>query len=663
MRFAASSLLLALSLVIAGCGSSSSMLGTIGNEKIPLHEFEQMYATNNGGWEKAVKSPMAARKKFLDLFIKYKLKLMEAENQGLLKDTSIQNELNGYRNTMANTYVLEHELIDPGMRKIYDRRRFDLRASHILIRVAPNAAPQDTLAAYLKAKNLIERAKKVSFDSLAVHFSEDPGSAPRGGDLGWFTQGRMVPEFEDAAYALSPGEVSPEPVRTRFGYHVVKLTGRQANQGSYEVAHILMRFSPSLSDTAAVRDTIEQVYRRIRSGKLPFVEAVEQYSDDPSSKPRGGMIGSYERTALPEPIADIFEHTPIDSVAPPYRAPYGYHIFRVLAHHPMPSFEEMKSQLRQQYQPHYTKDYENYIARLTERYHLNFDIDLRAKLPTFFEPTATPDSAGWKDNVDPAVLDKPLFTYASKQFTVRQFLDRLGSSPEFRQTRLTRKNIDDIIDRTTSSMMLEEHVSHAEELFPEFKKLMEEYTKGVLIFRVDQDAVWKKDTVSDAMLHAYFDSTKSRYQWPDRVNVGEIFLKSDSMATAVYQMLLKGADFGETAAKYTTRSDYKAKKGEWGLRPDSLNELTKAASAMAIDSIAPPIQFLGGWSVIKVLGKDKARAKTFDEMRAELTTKIQNEQGKRLEEEWIDSLKRKYPVDIDEGVLKNAFQGKNSEGS
>jgi len=663
MRFTASLLLLALSLVIAGCGSSTSMLGTIGNEKVPLHEFEQMYAKNNGGWANAARSSMAARKKFLDLFVKYKLKLMEAENQGLLKDTSIQNELNGYRSTMANSYVLEHELIDPAMKKIYDRRKFDLRASHILVRVAPNATPQDTLAAYLKAKSIIERAKKVSFDSLAVAFSEDPGSAPKGGDLGWFTQGRMVPAFEDAAYALSPGQISPEPVRTRFGYHVIKLTAREPNHGTYEVAHILMRFSPSLSDTAAVRDTIEQVYQEIRNGKLPFVEAVERYSDDPSSKPRGGMIGSYERTALPEPIAKIFAETPIDSVAPPYRAPYGYHIFRVLARHPMPSFEQMKSQLRQQYQQHYTKDYENYIARLTEQYHLNFDVALRAKLPTFFEPTSTPDSLGWKDNVDPAVLDKPLFTYASKQFTVRQFLDRLSNSPEFRQTKLTRKNIDNIIDRTTSSVMLEEHVSHAEELFPEFKNLMDEYTKGVLIFRVDQDAVWKKDTVSEAMLHAYYDSTKARYRWPDRVNVGEIFLNSDTAATAVYQMLLKGADFGETAAKYTTRAEYKKKKGEWGLRPTTLNDLTEAAATMAVDSIAPPIKFLKGWSVIKVLGKDSARAKTFDEVRADLTTKIQNEQGKRLEEEWINSLKRKYPVDIDEDVLQRAFQGTNREGS
>ena len=664
MRFIAPSLLLTLSLVIAGCGSSSSILGTIGNEKVPLREFEEMYAKSNGGWEKAASSSMEDRKKFLDLFVKYKLKLMEAERQGLLKDTSIQNELNGYRNTMANSYVLEHELIDPGMRKIYDRRRFDLRASHILLRVAPNAAPQDTLAAYLKAKSIIERAKKVRFDSLAVAFSEDPGSAAKGGDLGWFTQGRMVPAFEDGAYALSPGEVTPEPVRTRFGYHIIKLTGREPNRGSYEVAHILMRFSPSMSDTAAVRDTIEQVYQRIRSGKLPFVEAVQRYSDDPSSKARGGLIGSYERTGLPEPIVKIFVETPVDSVAPPYRAPYGYHIFKILAHHPLPTFEQAKSQLRQQYQQlHYTKDYENYIARLTERYHLNFDVSLRAKLPTFFDSTKTPASDGWKNNVDPAVLDKPLFTFASKQFTVRQFLDRLGNSPEFRQTLLTPKNLDDIIDRTTSSVILEEHVSHAEELFPEFKNLMDDYTNGVLIFRVDQDAVWKKAVVTDSMLHAYYDSTRLGWRWPDRVNIGEVYVKTDSMANAVYEKLRNGADFGEIAAQYTTRQGFREKKGEWGLRPTTMNDLTETAATMAVDSLAPPIKFYDGWSVIKVLDKDSSRVKTFDEVKPELTTFLQNRLATQVEQDWIDSLKRKYAVNIDLDVLSKAFTKDDGEGS
>ena len=115
MRVAASSLLLTLSLVLAGCGSSSSILGTIGNEKVPLREFEEMYAKNNGGWTQAAKSSMEDRRKFLDLFVKYKLKLLEAENRGLIKDTAVQNELRGYRNSMANSYVIEHELIDPGM--------------------------------------------------------------------------------------------------------------------------------------------------------------------------------------------------------------------------------------------------------------------------------------------------------------------------------------------------------------------------------------------------------------------------------------------------------------------------------------------------------------------------------------------------------------------
>ncbi len=96
------------------------------------------------------------------------------------------------------------------------------RARHILIKVSPDADPQKVEEVRKRAEEILARAKKgEDFASLAMKYSEGP-TAKQGGDLGYFTRGRMVKEFEDAAFSLNPGELSPV-VRTQFGFHIIKL--------------------------------------------------------------------------------------------------------------------------------------------------------------------------------------------------------------------------------------------------------------------------------------------------------------------------------------------------------------------------------------------------------------------------------------------------------
>ena len=103
-----------------------------------------------------------------------------------------------------------------------------VKASHILIRTAPDATTEQLKAAEKKAKAAIVRANKgEDFAKLASELSEEPGAAQRGGDLGYFPKDKMVPEFADAAFAQKVGTVSVTPVKTKFGYHVIKVTDKK----------------------------------------------------------------------------------------------------------------------------------------------------------------------------------------------------------------------------------------------------------------------------------------------------------------------------------------------------------------------------------------------------------------------------------------------------
>lgn len=658
-RFFPAFLIVSASLLV-GC-SSSSVVASIGNEKLSLEEFEETYAKNNGGWDASAGSSLEDRQRFLDLIIKFKLKVREAKDQGLLQDTSIQNELDTYRLSVAQTYMLEKELVEPNLKKMYQKKLEELRASHILIRLAPNATPSDTTVAYNKALNIIKMVPTESFDSLAVAFSEDPSAAFNKGDLGFFTVSRMVPEFEDACFSLGAGQFTTLPVRTQFGYHILKLTARQPNPGSARIFHILKRFSPDGRDSLAVRDTVWAIYRRLKQGE-PFGQAAATSSEDPSSASRGGEIGVFERTHLPMEMGAWLFSAPVDSVLQPFRTAYGYHIFKVAERKSVPPFAELERDLRQQYQQmRYDKDYQQYLLKLKAQYQLGVDTPQVRKLAQHIKTAVSFSDSDWVARVPKDFLKQRLIAVRAKTVSIGEFLEKAkpftasGKFPSSTDSLLV------IVDRIAENLVIEEHAGAAINRHPAFGRLMQEYLEGILLYRIEQDEIWKKLAVNDSVLRPFYNANREKFRWPDRVNFAEIFVTSDSVAKRAYWKLQYGEDFLSVAEEYTMRTGYREKLGVWGFQPLTLNELTARASKMAIDSVSPIFRHENGWAIIKVIARDNARVKTFEEAGPELVSGYQEQAAKTRELEWVESLKAKYPVTVNRDAVGKAFKVKRIE--
>ncbi len=207
---------------------------------------------------------------------------------------------------------------------------------------------------------------------------------------------------------------------------------------------------------------------------------------------------------------------------------------------------------------------------------------------------------------------------------------------------------------------LEEHAQQAPARYPSLAKIMDEYEDGILLYRIEQDEVWKKVTLSDSVLRVYYNNTKDNYRWQERVNFAEIYVLKDSLAKAIYKQLKRGKDFMELAYKYTARPGYKEKKGEWGFQPFAQNDLSNRASKMANDSITEPFRNGAGWSILKRIAVDSAHVKTFDEALSEVANSYQETASKEREQQWIESLYKKYPVQINKEILAIAFKGKHA---
>lgn len=200
----------------------------INGRSITRSEFEYSFNKNNSDGVLDKKNV----KEYVPLFIDFKLKVAAAEAEGFDTLPSIKRELQGYKEQIVLPTIVDNDFIERKAKETYDNTaaRFAgedlLNASHILIRLPQNATKEQQTAAKVKADSIYTAlVKGADFAETAKAYSEDQGSAQRGGMLGQFGKGMMIPDFENAAYALKKGEMS-KPVLTPVGYHIIKVEDR-----------------------------------------------------------------------------------------------------------------------------------------------------------------------------------------------------------------------------------------------------------------------------------------------------------------------------------------------------------------------------------------------------------------------------------------------------
>ena len=333
-------------LATAPAGASGPAVETLGSYPVPANEFAYVYRKNNATAADYGTRPSVTE--YLDLYTNFRLKVLEAEKKGLDTTQAFKRELDGYRQQLAQPYLTEKSVTDQLVREAYDRMGQEVNASHILIRVAPDATPADTLVGYQKISKIREQLQGgEDFAKLAGEVSEDPSAKQNGGKLGYFTAMQMVYPFETAAYKTAPGQLSL-PVRTRFGYHVIKVNDRRPAQGEIKVAHLMVRVNANApkNDSLTARKKADELYARLKKGEN-WDKLVAQFSEDAGSAANGGelppfgtgrMIPSFEETA--------FKMQKPGDIAPPVQTPYGWHIIKLIEKQPVATFAEVEPTLK-----------------------------------------------------------------------------------------------------------------------------------------------------------------------------------------------------------------------------------------------------------------------------------------------------------------------------
>jgi len=638
--------------------SDSEVLLTIDEREITKKEFLRIYQKNQQNIQSGEQTNV---EDYLDLFIHFKLKVIEAENRKLDTLPSIKKELSKYKDELAKPYLIDQKVLDSLMRQAYQRSQKEVRASHILISMPRPAAYPDTLRTYEKINSIRERIikKDESFNEVARATSDDPSVKSNGGDLGYFSALQMVYSFENRAYNMSNNQIS-QPFRTRFGYHLLKKTGEREARGKVKVAHIMLIAPPSMTEEKRQekKDQINQIYHQLKQG-APFEKLAREYSDDKSSAQQGGelpwfgtgrMVPAFEEAAFS--LDDKGDYTQ------PVKTPIGWHIIKLLERKTLGTFTEEKKELKRKIanNPRYQITQDALIEQLKKNYGFTRKKENFYNLYQFIDRDK--NQIQW-DRLRANTDNDILFTLEDAQYTTAGFIDFLEDLPRDLDGKYRGQYLlDTAYSRFEDNKIIEYEKQRLPEKYPEYKYILKEYHDGILLFEIMDRHIWSRASEDTTGLKRYHHNHRNQYMWGERFK-GKIYLCDDKNTLEKVRKMKKGGLFRK---KYSDQEllnelnseDHQQVKINEGIFLKGENPIIDH-HAWNIDS---PQNQKEQQRPYLVKGKKLSpQPKSLEEARGSVLADYQN----HLEEQWLEQLKEKYSVKVNEQVLEEIKQNQGSK--
>lgn len=568
--------------------AQSETLMTINGKPVSAEEFLYIYEKNN----QAGAIDPKTMDEYLDMFINFKLKVAEAEAQGIDTTEAFKKELKGYRAQATPKYLQDAGAMDSLVEMSWRHMAKDRRATHIAIQCPANADSAAQAEALAKINEAYERvtigrevtkgkgkkAKKVrekveAFEKVAREISTDPSVQETGGELGWITPFRYVYPLEEAVYNTEVGKIST-PFRTQYGWHIV-LVEEERDHKEVKAAHI-MKMTPRGENedslVAAKKHLIDSIAALVTPEN--FGEVAKAESDDRGSSVRGGDLGWFGKGMMVKPFEDQAFALEAGQISKPFQTMYGWHILYKEGERGIQPLDSIRAQIERQVQR-----------------------DDRAKEAdkSFIRKTRA------EYNLPAEMTDEEVKAYADE---------------------------------------------HLEEKYPELKNLVQEYHDGILLFEVSLREVWDKAAKDTAGLEQFFAANKKKYTWTAPRFKGWLLQCKDKNSARAAQAIIRSAHQDSVKSYIAHRINQdsvtyvKAQRGLWEQGKNAA--VDKYGLKIKKTEFTPNEQL----PYVVCVGKKLKAPATWDDEKGKVTTDYQD----ALEKAWIARLREKYPVVVNQEV-------------
>jgi peptidyl-prolyl cis-trans isomerase SurA len=617
--------------------NSDPVLMKVGNQNVTKSEFEYIYFKNNAANNLDRKS----LDEYVELFKKFKLKVVEAENLGLDTLQSFKREFNGYRSQLAAPYLSDNSIEEKLAEEAYERLKQDVEIMYIFLQLPRDATPQDTLDVYNRALDLCKKLKKEDFAKTAKEVSASQNF------LSWVTGQIGLPyALEKAVYDLPVGTLSA-PVMVSYGYYIVKILNKRPAVGKVDAAHIMKRFPEN-----ATQEQMQQVYNEIVEisktlTKDNFAEKAKQLSDDKGTARNGGDLGFFGVGKMVSEFENAaFALKNSGDISAPVKTQFGWHIIMLKDKKGIASFDEIKPEIIKQFK---NDERANAGAKaMAQKVKKEYGYEFFQ--PAFDEVLEYAKKCVNTDTVflsEVAKFQKPLFKIGNKNISQEKFIyyvyvktnNEIESAPAQVAARL-------------NSFIEEEAIayedSQLENKYPDLKNLLQEYHDGILLFNISNEMVWDKAVRDKEGLEEYFKENIKNYAWETPHFKGRVFYCKDKNIAKQVEKAVKKLP-SDSIASYLAKTINKD-----SVLIDSQYGLWKKGDNKAVDKLAfkdktaeftPNEKFPYAFVLGKVL---PTLPESYTDVRGAVTSDYQN----YLEDEWVKYLFEKYQIDIYQSVLR-----------
>jgi len=645
--------LMIFSMTIAGLFAQKAddrVLFTVEGNPVGVEEFTYIYAKTNG--DKADFSEPTLQE-YLDLYVKFKLKVQRAKEMRLDTIKALQEELAGYRRQLADSYLVDRAIGDRLISEAYDHLKQDVDISHILVAMKTDASPADTLAAHTKAMATLERINKgAAFADVAKEVSDDRYSKDRGGRVGFTTA--LYPaglyNLEYAAYQAPLNKVTG-PIRTNAGYHLLLVHERRPARGEVEAAHIMMRTDNQ--DEATAKARIDSVYQALQGGAA-FDALAKAVSQDERTASNGGYIGFFGISRYEKPFEDAaFGITADEGYSKPFKTSLGWHVIKRISRKEIQPFAAEKPRLegKVRQDPRFDAAKKALLVHIRQDNHFTENTaglnEYIASLPDTF------NTFRWKAEEPLSKLG--LFSLdGGYQVTMGDFATYLSKSTRERVSYAREGDNESVARRLyaqfVDDQLLKYEESQLEQRYPEFRSLMREYEEGILLFEATKLEVWDKAAQDSVGLEKFYTGVAGKYRWAPRAK------------TTTYRVGLNYKDEAEAVRAYAQNHTAEEVKARFNT-PETMKVVTEES---LVEQFRAPELSAVGWQTgsitpleenqrsknlkfVKIEAILPEANKTLAEARGYVIADYQDE----LEREWVEALRNKYKVVINQKVFKS----------